>query len=143
MAGTFNVTIEMPDTSAIGSSFFSPFFEWIAKHKGPLESDIITLLEDYARDGHKSLGGDHYQNQTGRLRKSTKAEGTFGDDLKKSIDLYVDLSQAPYGEYVIDGHGSWDGDPFIDETMQVLQPKITMMITTFINKAVTEFNRRS
>ena len=143
MSDKFNVTISLPDMSSVSTGFFSSFFEWIASHKAPMEEEIKKLLQEYARDGHRQLGGRHYENQTGRLRKSTKAEGTFGHDLKKSIDLYVDLSQAPYGEYVIEGHGTWKGDPFIDETIKVLEPKITEIIINFFNEATMEFNRRN
>lgn len=140
-----NFSISLPDTSALGGlSIFSPFFEWIATNKAPLEKEIKRLLTDYARDGHRELSGRHYQNQTGRLRKSTKAEGTFGADLKKEITLYVDLTQADYGKYVINPNPktSWDGDPFIDETMKVMKPVITKKVIDFFNKAILEFNRR-
>jgi len=137
----FSVIIDLPEMG-IDSSFFAPFFGWINSHKEPLEDEIKGLLQEYARSGHRQLSGRHYQNETGRLSQSTRAEGDFGRDLQKEIELYVDTTQANYAKYVIRGNGrGWQGDPFIDETIEVLKPKITELIHTFFNNAIMQWNR--
>lgn len=139
----FTMTIKMPDMSGVlNSGFFSKFNEYLAVHKEETESKIKKILQNYARDGHRELGGRHYSNQTYRLRSSTRATGDFGKDFEREIKLSVDLTQAPYGVFVIRGNGrGWEGDPFIDEAAQVKQPEITKIIVDYVNEAITKFNQ--
>ncbi len=107
---------------------------------------------NYARDGHRERKGRHYKNRSGRLSKATRADGSFGSDLRGSIELYVDLSKAPYGEWIITGERkgkngmiTWNGgkgDPFIDETMTAKRQEVEALIVDFFNRATDEFNRR-
>lgn len=146
------VTIDVPDLSVIqNSNFFAPFYAHLASTKGEAETKIKKILQDYARDGHKKSGGTHYQNQTGRLSKSTKVEGS----LDKEIRLYVDTTQLDnYAGWIVNGHRrgkngkliTWNngkGDPFIDETMKAKLPEITKIIIDFYNQAIAIFNART
>ena len=136
------MTIKMPNLSAVNDvGFFSDFYAYLSAHRQEVEDKIKKLLTDYARDGHRELGGRHYQNQTYRLRSSTRTEGTFGDKFERELKLYVDLTQAPYGVFVINGNGKgWEGDPFIDETAKVKQPEVTKLIVEYVNNAIVQFN---
>lgn len=137
----FSISIALPEIG-VGGDFFAPFLESLAQNKKPLEVEIRKLLREYARSGHRQLSGRHYQNETGRLSQSTRSDGDFGNSLNKEIRLYVDTTQANYAKYVINGNGKgWQGDPFIDETIEVLKPKITELIHNFFNQEILRWNR--
>jgi len=146
------VLIEVPDLQAIAStSFFADFYAHLARTKAEAESKVKKILLDYAQVGHTQSGGRHYENQTGRLKKSTKVDGS----LDKEIRLYVDTTQLDnYAGWIVNGtrkgkNGGtvkWNngkGDPFIDETLKACRPQVTKIIIDFYNEAIMIFNSRS
>jgi len=149
----FTISVSLPDMSSLNAGFFTPFFEWVAVRKEPMETEIKKLLQDYARDGHREWKSRrHYIKRSGNLADNTHAHGTFGQDLKGSIELYVDPKEVVYAGWIITGKRqtkngtvTWNGgkgDPFIDEALIALKPEITQIIINFFNEAIMEFNRR-
>lgn len=147
-----DVIIEVPDLQAIASSsFFANFYAHLASTKAEAEAKVKNILLNYAQNGHRQSGGRHYEDQTGRLKKSTKVEG----DLTKEIRLYVDTTQLDnYAGWIVNGHRKgknggivkWNngkGDPFIDETLEACRPEVTEVIINFYNEAIMIFNSRS
>jgi len=134
---TYDVEIVIPDIPTGG--FFKKFWDTIKLKKPLTERKIKKILEDYARDGHRQSGGRHYKKQTGRLRKSTRAEGT----IDTAIRLYVDETQADYAKYVIEPRSgtTWKGDPFIDETMRDKWDEVQALISELYDGAVAEWNK--
>jgi len=146
----FSLTIDVPDLSQIQShGFFATFYTYLAVHKAETEAQIVKILEDYARDGHRQSGGRHYKKQTGRLGKSTHATA----NLDREIRLYVDTSQLDYAGWIVNGSRrgkgggvvTWNnghGDPFIDEAITAKYADIQTIIIDFYNNAILEFNSR-
>lgn len=126
------VVIEVPEFTA-NTSFFTPFWQILAQLKSPYENKIKELLVNAARHEPRP-SGEHYQNQTGQLRKATKAEGRLDTEIR----LYVDQTQVDYAKYIIEP--KYFNDPFIDEAIELKRPEITALIVELWTKAITEFN---
>jgi Bacteriophage protein of unknown function (DUF646). len=75
----------------------------------------LTEIQLQAQKTHR------YQTRTGMLEKSvtTKVEdnGLVGE-------VGLDDSIADYGRYVVEGHGTWAPDPFLEEALEKREPFI-------------------
>lgn len=130
----FSVTIETPKIHLGG--FFSEFYRILSANKVSAEDKIKKILLEYARDGHRAQGGNHYENQTGQLSEATKTDGSF--DLGSEIRLYVDETQVEYAQYIIEE--KYFDDPFIDESLTANLPEINAIIIKLYTEAVNQFN---
>ena len=135
------VSIDIPKFS--NGAFFARFWEILESKKAQAEYDIKSLLLVSATYGHTLSKGRHYKNQTGRLNRSTKVDGSLG--YGEQIRLYVDTEEVDYAKYVINPrkNGSWSGDPFINEALDYNRDKIMVVLRDLYNESITEFNRRS
>lgn len=98
------------------------------------EKEISNRLLNEARNDHE------YRSRTGNLKAATKISGSVtGGGLK----LFVDTSKAPYAKMVIQGKGTWDGDPFLDKALEDNQEWIIARLQKAIDAAVTTYNRKS
>ena len=122
------ITIETPN---IRGNLFDNFWDIVDRNRPKYENRIKTLLETTARTDHL------YTKQTGRLQDATKTSG----DLETEINLYVDENKANYGTYVINGHGTWDADPFIENSLKVNEAEINQIIEELYSDSIKEFNR--
>ena len=139
MAEGFSIVITTPKIELRGG-FFSKFWEILDAKKKPYEDEIKRLLQDTARNDHD------YTSQTGELRESTKAIGSFGID--KQITLYVDGTRlgpevvddqvVGYAKYIIEPQ--YFNDPFITEALQRNEPIIQNLVQDLYNDAIREFN---
>jgi len=121
------------------NDMFSQFWIIFNRRKVKTESKIKTLLEQYARTGHRELPGRHYKKQSGKLAKATKAIV----DLDKEIRLYVDVSKANYAKYVIEPRqgSTWKGDDFITETIKAKTKEVEELLKQLFNDSIAEWNR--
>lgn len=135
---SYTIEIKVPEVRE-NDGFLNRFWDIVKLRKPLAERKIKKILEEYARDGHRELSGRHYQKQTGRLAKSTRAKG----GLATQITLYVDETQADYARYVVNPrkNSSWKGDPFIDETMDAKREEITNIIRELYTDCVVEWNQ--
>ncbi len=107
---------------------------------------IANEMQEFARDGHRSLNGVHYQNQTGTLRA-----GTYGKYDKKKHRVYVGTDSKsilntqgnPYDKYVLYGHGTWAGDDFIGETVNRRKGIAKKLFQRELDKSVNVQNSKS
>ena len=78
------------------------------------KSAIANALEKQAKVIQEKARKYHrYIRRTGTLENATVAEATEMD-----IIGYINESQAPYGKYVHEGHGTWAPDPFLEEAFE-------------------------
>lgn len=98
------------------------------------EYDISKRVLKTAKEEHR------YKHRTHKLRNSTKIDGRL--DSKAGMRLYVDDAECDYGKYVIRGHGSWAGDPFIDEAIKINRDYIKKRIQQAIDNTIIKLNRR-
>lgn len=83
-----------------------------------------------------------YKHQTRNLRNAStvkKKQPQNGELLH--LEVGVNEKKAPYAKYVIDGHGSWVGDPFVDEAVDNNKDFIMQQIQAAVDRAVAEINR--
>lgn len=111
------------------------------KFKRILEKHLTVACEDVSNVMQQSAKEDHrYNHKTRNLRNSTKSKVKVVQD-SYDIKLSVDEGKAPYAKYVIRGHGTWQGDPFIDEAFENNKEYIMTKLQESVDKAVDEFNR--
>lgn len=91
---------------------------------------VSKLLLEYAKRNHD------YKSRSGRLDSAIKVKGT----LETGLYLYVDLKVADYGEYIINGFGTWNADDFIREALVHNADKINKILNTAVNTAVNKMN---
>ena len=103
------------------------------------EADIIERLLFDAKEVHR------YQHRFKNLRDATLIKGSLLN--RKGLLLYVDLSKAYYGEYIINGthnkNGStrWAPDDFIDNAMKNNTQWIIERLRSATNTATHTANR--
>ena len=87
----------------------------------------ITEIQSTARKEHR------YKTRTGQLEKSvsTKIEdnGLVGE-------VGLDDSIADYGKYVVQGHGTWEPDQFLEEALEKREPFIQDAFEKAIKEAI-------
>jgi hypothetical protein len=83
-----------------------------------------TLVQQEARRRHR------YTSRTGRLNQSVK---TSIDTSGMSGEVFI---ESDYGLFIVEGHGSWEADPFLDEAALSREQEIVDNIERTIESAV-------
>ncbi len=105
------VTVEVEfDSRAMG--------EAIEKGISNANAKLEPMLVNYARNNHR------YQNQTGHLTNSTVVR-----DISNGLQLYA---KAKYGQYVHQGHGTWQPDPWLEDTIKNNEQEIIATYEEYI-----------
>lgn len=89
--------------------------------------DQLLAVQQQARSRHR------YTTRTGRLNQSVQ---TQLDQSGMSGEAYLESDIADYGIYIVEGHGSWEADNFLDEAVFAKQMEIESNITRAIESAV-------
>lgn len=92
--------------------------------------ELGKYLSDYAKKNHR------FDTKSGKLVSSIKYKGT----LQTGLEIYLDLSIADYGEYIVKGQKTWKSDNFIEQTLIDNESYIIQKIKTAIDIAITRFN---
>ena len=91
---------------------------------------IAKKLQSYARRYHR------YKHRTHELKKSTTAV------ISPSFDVALKATKF-YAPFVINGHGTWAPDPFLDNAMARNEKFVKAQYQTVIARAVNAFNRQN
>lgn len=110
----------------------SIFFEALNKAK----DKIMTKMVKSVKDEHR------YIKRTGKLRNATYAKSSVTPDELLNIEVGVKESKAPYAKHIIDGHGTWQPDPYLKDALESTEDFIQKQLELAVKKAVDEFNRR-
>lgn len=96
--------------------------------------DVSNIIQKSAKESH------NYKNRTRNLRNSTSSKVKV---VEESYDIKLKVSEvkAPYAKFIINGHGSWQSDPFIDKAFEDNEKYIYSKIEKAVENAVDEFNR--
>lgn len=131
--GLFDVQVVIKGHT--GKGFLSSFENYVHKEMLKAEADIkARLLKSAREETHR------YKHQTRNLRNSTKVKGELLQ--RKGLSLYIDLNQAEYGKWIVEGHGTWKADPFIEKTIADNREWIQQRLQKALNDAIMDFNRR-
>jgi len=118
-----------------GRGFLSSFEGYVHKEMVKAEADIkARLLMSAREESHR------YKHQTRNLRNATKVKGELTQ--RKGLVLYIDLNQASYGKYIVEGQRSWKPDSFIEKSIADNEEWIQQRLQKALDKAVVNFNRR-
>ena len=109
---------------------------------------VASVLEEFAKEGHKSTSGTHYKNRTRDLVNNTYA--VYNEEKYGGIAIGVDDSKVRnsndkrYSQYVRFGTPSngWEGDDFIDETIRNKSLLVDIMQKE-VNKSVVRTNGKT
>jgi hypothetical protein len=85
------------------------------------------LIQQEARRKHR------YTSRSGRLNQAVK---TSVDSSGMSSEVFIESDIADYGLYIVEGHGSWEPDQFLDEATQTREKEIEDSVTRAIESAV-------
>jgi hypothetical protein len=89
----------------------------------------LTAVQMEARQTHR------FQKRTGDLQRAIH---TGIDPSELSGEVYIDDDWAPYGVFVVDGHGTWEPDPFLDDALDKKSNEIDDAINNAIDEAIIE-----
>jgi len=91
----------------------------------------------------KTVKEEHrYNHRTRKLRNATYAKSEVKSGELLNITIGVKESKAPYAKHIIDGHGTWQPDPFLENALDNTEEFIQRQLELAVEKAVNEFNRR-
>ena len=105
---------------------------------------LAKKIQEYARDGHKASAGIHYKDRTSTLKNNTYAQYDGGGDqieVGTVSSQITDSKGQPYDEFVMNGHGSWDGDPFLDEAVVACESIIQKDYQEQLDRVIEQQNR--
>lgn len=114
----------------IPSSLSKKFDRLLAVELKKAEDILSKYLVEYAKTNHR------FDSKTGKLISAIKVKGT----LLTGLTLYLDLKIAEYGQPVVYGHGTWNKDNFIEETITKNQVKINKIIEEAVSLAIIKMN---
>ena len=108
---------------------------------------LASVLQEYARDGHRELGGRHYVDNAPRnthdLKNNTYAKVTKKNDIQVGYDGRKVIHRGyRYGEFIRHGRdgNSWGGDDFITETINGSSDMIISEMQSAMDDAVEKTN---
>ena len=90
---------------------------------------IAKKLQSYARRYHR------YKHRTRTLMRSTVP--VYGDN---AVSI---TATAPYAPFVINGHGTWLPDPFLENAIRRNEKFIRDQYKTVVARGVAAFNRQN
>ena len=103
----------------------------IKKHIDKAMKQLAVQIANDAKLNHR------YKSRSGKLRKSTTY---WINQSEQKFAVYVS-EQANYGQYVINGHGTWKADPFIEEAFKKNEGLIKDTYNNAVKSAVQEWNK--
>ena len=56
------------------------------------------------------------------------------------MEMFVDLKEAPYGQFIIKGFKSWTSDPFLNNAIDANETWIHTTIEKAVDAAITRMN---
>lgn len=119
----FNVSVDTSDfTRELSELPYRINKEAVNELKG-----IVAQVQQEARKTHR------FRSRTGRLENSVQ---TLIDPSNISGEVYLESDIADYGLYVTEGHGSWSGDKFLDESLNKKEPEIVDRLTNAVERAI-------
>jgi hypothetical protein len=108
----------------------------LSKELRKAEKEISDRILRSAKEDHR------YTHRTKNLRDATKVKGHINSSVKNGLQIYIDLEKAPYGKYVVRGHGTWAMDPFIDDSIEKNKVWVFARLQQAIDNAIKIQNRK-
>jgi len=126
------------DVNIIGDvSFFNKMKLILSGEFEKAKKDILERVLHSAREeSHR------YKHRTRNLRNSTKIKDK-SPKLNTKIDLvlYVDEAKAPYAKFIVNGHGSWQPDEFLEKAIDDNKVWIEQRLLQAMNNASIQIKR--
>ena len=97
------------------------------------ETKIKNRLLRFAKTKHR------YTNRTHNLQESTTVERGLSKKIAE-MKMFVDLSEAPYGQLIIKGFKSWTSDPFLNNALDANEAWIHTTLEKAVDAAITRMN---
>jgi ATP-dependent protease HslVU (ClpYQ) ATPase subunit len=110
----------------------SIFFDALNEARDKIMNKMIKTVKEEHR----------YNHQTRKLRNATYAKSSVTPGELLNIEVGVKESKAPYAKHIIDGHGTWQPDPYLKDALDNTEDFIQKQLELAVKKAVDEFNRR-
>ena len=139
--GTILQTLKKKDGTGIATQAYNEMVDNVDYDR------IAEILQEYARNGHRSSSGRHYEHKSHRLEKNTYAKVYKNNGIGVG---YNDNAVANpkdgyrYGGFVRFGkRGTWTGDDFIGETVENLENTISQEYQRAVDGAIEKQNSNS
>ena len=121
------ITFKLPK-----NGFMKVISKAIEKELKLVSVEIQQRLEREIKEVHR------YQHRERNLRDATKYKGDVTK--KDGLKIYVDLDEAFYGKFIIEGHGTWKPDDYLTNALEKYKPWILKKVDTALSKAASKFN---
>ena len=124
-----SITVDFDD-GAIPRDFNRFYNQEIKK----AEELIKNRLLRFAKTKHR------YTNRTHNLQEQTEVQKGLSEKIS-AMNMFVNLDEAPYGQFIIKGFKSWVSDPFLNNALDANEAWIYRTIEKAVEAAVTLTNK--